>query len=49
MASSHVTDLQCQSDLLRSLHRPGARVSWGPFLHLDAMARFEKRLASLQG
>ena len=26
-----------------------ARVSWGPFLHLDAMARFEEQLASLQG
>ena len=25
-----------------------ARVSWGPFLHLDAMARFEEQLASLQ-
>jgi len=26
-----------------------ARVSWGPFLHLDAIARFEEQLASLQG
>ena len=26
-----------------------ARVSWGPFLHLDAMARFEEQLTSLQG
>ena len=25
-----------------------ARVSWGPFLHLDVMARFEEQLASLQ-
>ena len=25
-----------------------ARVSWGPFLHLDAMARFSEQLASLQ-
>ena len=25
-----------------------ARVSWGPFLHLAAMARFEEQLASLQ-
>jgi 2-methylisocitrate lyase-like PEP mutase family enzyme len=25
-----------------------ARVSWGPFLHLDAMARFKEQLASLQ-
>ena len=25
-----------------------ARVSWGPFLHLGAMARFEEQLASLQ-
>ena len=25
-----------------------ARVSWGPFLHLDAMARFGEQLASLQ-
>ena len=25
-----------------------ARVSWGPFLHLDAMARFSQQLASLQ-
>jgi 2-methylisocitrate lyase-like PEP mutase family enzyme len=25
-----------------------ARVSWGTFLHLDAMARFEEQLASLQ-
>jgi 2-methylisocitrate lyase-like PEP mutase family enzyme len=25
-----------------------ARVSWGPFLHLDAMARFGDQLASLQ-
>ena len=25
-----------------------ARVSWGPFLHLDAMARFAEQLASLQ-
>jgi 2-methylisocitrate lyase-like PEP mutase family enzyme len=25
-----------------------ARVSWGPFLHLDAMARFREQLASLQ-
>jgi 2-methylisocitrate lyase-like PEP mutase family enzyme len=25
-----------------------ARVSWGPFLHHDAMARFEEQLASLQ-
>ena len=25
-----------------------ARVSWGPFLHLDAMAHFEEQLASLQ-
>jgi hypothetical protein len=23
-------------------------VSWGPFLHHDAMARFEEQLASLQ-
>ena len=26
-----------------------ARVSWGPFLYLDAMARFSEQLASLQG
>jgi 2-methylisocitrate lyase-like PEP mutase family enzyme len=26
-----------------------ARVSWGPFLHLDAIARFKEQLASLQG
>ena len=26
-----------------------ARVSWGPFLHLDAMARFGEQLAALQG
>jgi 2-methylisocitrate lyase-like PEP mutase family enzyme len=26
-----------------------ARVSWGPFLYRDAMARFEEQLASLQG
>jgi 2-methylisocitrate lyase-like PEP mutase family enzyme len=26
-----------------------ARVSWGPFLHLDAMARFGEELASLRG
>jgi len=26
-----------------------ARVSWGPFLHFDAIARFEEQLASLQG
>jgi 2-methylisocitrate lyase-like PEP mutase family enzyme len=26
-----------------------ARVSWGPFLHWDAMAHFKERLASLQG
>jgi 2-methylisocitrate lyase-like PEP mutase family enzyme len=25
-----------------------ARVSWGTFLHLDAMARFAEQLASLQ-
>ena len=25
-----------------------ARVSWGPFLYRDAMARFEDQLASLQ-
>jgi 2-methylisocitrate lyase-like PEP mutase family enzyme len=25
-----------------------ARVSWGPFLYRDAMARFEEQLASLQ-
>jgi 2-methylisocitrate lyase-like PEP mutase family enzyme len=25
-----------------------ARVSWGPFLHLNAMARFGEELASLQ-
>jgi 2-methylisocitrate lyase-like PEP mutase family enzyme len=25
-----------------------ARVSWGPFLHLDAMARFGEQLASLR-
>ena len=25
-----------------------ARVSWGPFLFLDAMARFSEQLASLQ-
>ena len=25
-----------------------ARVSWGPFLHRDAMARFEDQLTSLQ-
>jgi 2-methylisocitrate lyase-like PEP mutase family enzyme len=25
-----------------------ARVSWGPFLYLDAMARFAEQLASLQ-
>ena len=25
-----------------------ARVSWGPFLHLGAMAHFEEQLASLQ-
>ena len=25
-----------------------ARVSWGPFLHIDAMARFSEQLASLQ-
>ena len=25
-----------------------ARVSWGPFLHLDAIARFQEQLASLQ-
>jgi 2-methylisocitrate lyase-like PEP mutase family enzyme len=26
-----------------------ARVSWGPFLHLDAMAHFAEQLASLRG
>jgi 2-methylisocitrate lyase-like PEP mutase family enzyme len=26
-----------------------ARVSWGPFLYREAMARFENELASLQG
>jgi 2-methylisocitrate lyase-like PEP mutase family enzyme len=26
-----------------------ARVSWGPFLHLDAIAHFEEQLASLRG
>ena len=26
-----------------------ARVSWGPFLYLDAMARFAEQLASLRG
>ena len=26
-----------------------ARVSWGPFLYFDAIARFEEQLASLQG
>jgi 2-methylisocitrate lyase-like PEP mutase family enzyme len=26
-----------------------ARVSWGPFLHMDAMARFGEQLASLRG
>jgi hypothetical protein len=25
-----------------------ARVSWGPYLYRDAMARFEEQLASLQ-
>jgi 2-methylisocitrate lyase-like PEP mutase family enzyme len=25
-----------------------ARVSWGPFLYLDAMGRFSEQLASLQ-
>jgi 2-methylisocitrate lyase-like PEP mutase family enzyme len=25
-----------------------ARVSWGPFLHLDAIARFQQQLASLR-
>ena len=25
-----------------------ARVSWGPFLFLDAMARFSEQLAALQ-
>jgi 2-methylisocitrate lyase-like PEP mutase family enzyme len=25
-----------------------ARVSWGPFLHLDAMARFGEQLAALR-
>ena len=27
----------------------GARVSWGPFLHLNAMAHFGEQLGSLQG
>ncbi len=26
-----------------------ARVSWGPFLHLNAMAHFGEQLGSLQG
>jgi 2-methylisocitrate lyase-like PEP mutase family enzyme len=39
-----------QSPSLAELAAVGvARVSWGPFLHLDAMARFAEQLASLQG
>ena len=39
-----------QSPSLAELAAVGvARVSWGPFLHLDAMARFAEQLASLRG
>ena len=38
-----------QTPLLAELAAVGvARVSWGPFLHLDAMARCEEQLASLR-
>ncbi len=30
------------------LRDPGRQVSWGTFLHSDAMARFAEQLASLQ-
>ena len=39
-----------QSPSLAELAAVGvARVSWGPFLYLDAMARSAEQLASLQG